>query len=110
MPQAKVHIDRDDMTGHYVLQAAPGLGYGFRWDADADGKPDSVDFGEKKSVELSLGVGESRNVKMEVKNAFGRTKEQTITVTRPKPDEASPRAAEMDRPPVRAVARREVQR
>jgi NADH-quinone oxidoreductase subunit L len=94
MPQANAHVERDDASGHYTVQAAPGLGYGYRWDADADGKPDVPEFGEKKSVELSLGVGESRKVRLEVKNAFGRVGSETITLTRPKPEE--PKRAELE--------------
>jgi NADH-quinone oxidoreductase subunit L len=87
MPQAKAHIERDDASGHYTVQAAPGLGYFYRWDADADGKPDSADFSDKRSVELTLGVGETKRVVLEVKNAFSRIGHETITLTRPKPEE-----------------------
>ena len=87
MPQVKAHVDRDDASGHYVVIAAPGLGYEYRWDADADGKPDAEAFSDKKSVELTLGVGESRAVRLEVKNAFGRVGSHTLTLARPKPEE-----------------------
>jgi NADH-quinone oxidoreductase subunit L len=107
MPQAKAHVERDDASGHYTVLAAPGLGYAYRWDADADGKPDSPDFNEKKSVELSLGVGDSKRVELEVKNAFGRVGHQTITLTRPKPEEPKHAAIE---PSARQVAGREVAR
>jgi len=107
MPQAKAHVERDDASGHYTVIAAPGLGYAYRWDADADGKPDSSDFSEKKSVELSLGLGDSKQVLLEVKNAFGRVGHQTITLTRPKPEEPKHAAIE---PSARKVAGREVAR
>jgi NADH-quinone oxidoreductase subunit L len=87
MPQAAAHVERDDATGHYTVQAAPGLGYSYRWDADADGKPDTVDFSDKKSVELSLGVGQSRKVEVEVMNAFGRVGHKSITLSRPRAEE-----------------------
>ncbi|HEX4337990.1 MAG TPA: NADH-quinone oxidoreductase subunit L [Polyangiaceae bacterium] len=108
MPQAKTHVERDDNSGHYTVSAAPGLGYSYRWDADADGKPDSADFSDKKSVELSLGVGQSRNVELEVKNAFGRVGHETVTLTRPKPDDS--RHAELEVPMNGALAGREVVR
>jgi NADH-quinone oxidoreductase subunit L len=92
MPQAKTHVDRDDARGHYIVNAAAGLGYEYRWDADADGKPDAENFSEKKSVELSLGAGESRKVRLEVKNAFGRIGERTVTLVRPKAEEPKPTA------------------
>ncbi len=108
MPQARTHVERDDNSGHYVVQAAPGLGYAYRWDADADGKPDAPDFSDKKSVELSLGVGQSRKVELEVKNAFGRVGHQTITLTRPKPEE--PKRASLEPALGGALAGREVSR
>jgi NADH-quinone oxidoreductase subunit L len=93
MPQPRAVVDHDDTTGRYTITAAPGLGYEYRWDADADGKPDVERFSDKKSVDLTLGVGESREVRLEVKNAFGRVGERTITVARPKPEEARSTAA-----------------
>jgi NADH-quinone oxidoreductase subunit L len=92
MPQARAHVDRDDASGHYTVVAAPGLGYAYRWDADADGKPDSEKFSEKKSVELSLGLGESRTVVLEVRNAFGRVGSSQVVLKRAKAEEAAPTA------------------
>jgi NADH-quinone oxidoreductase subunit L len=106
VPQAKAHVVNDETTGRYTVSVAPGLGYAFRWDADSDGKPDTADFGDKTSVELTLGVGESKAVRFEVKNAFGRVKQSSVTVSRPKPSESPSKAAEGDRPSdVREVRR-----
>jgi NADH-quinone oxidoreductase subunit L len=93
MPQARTVVDSDQSSGRYTVTAAPGLGYEYRWDADADGKPDAEEFGDKKSVELTLRAGETREVKLEVKNAFGRVSERTIVLTREKPEAVG--AAEM---------------
>jgi NADH-quinone oxidoreductase subunit L len=106
MPQAAAHVERDDANGHYTVQAAPGLGYSYRWDADADGKPDTSGFSDKKSVELSLGAGQSRQVELEVMNAFGRVGHKTITLTRPKTEE--PKRATADAALRGALAGREV--
>ncbi|HVW24546.1 MAG TPA: NADH-quinone oxidoreductase subunit L [Polyangiaceae bacterium] len=106
MPQAAAHVEKDDASGHYTVQAAPGLGYSYRWDADADGKPDTADFSDKKSVELSLGVGQSRKVELEVMNAFGRVGHKTITLTRPRTEE--PKRASADGVLRGALAGREV--
>jgi NADH-quinone oxidoreductase subunit L len=106
VPQAKAHVVNDEATGRYTVSVAPGLGYAFRWDANADGKPDTPDFGDKTSVELTLGVGESKAVRFEVKNAFGRVKQSSVTVARPKPSDAPSKAAEGNRPSdVREVRR-----
>src|SRR5205814_1653655 len=93
VPQAKAHVVHDESTGRYTVSAAPGLGYEYRWDADDDGKPDQPDFGQKTSVDLSLGVGESKVVRFEAKNAFGRVKRASVMVSRPKPPEPSQRTA-----------------
>ena len=74
VPQPSAHVERDDVAGHYTVVAAPGLGYAYRWDADADGAPDTEEFSDKKSVDIALGVGETRKVELEVKNAFGRVR------------------------------------
>jgi NADH-quinone oxidoreductase subunit L len=87
MPQPRAVVSGDQSSGRFTVNAAPGLGYAYRWDADADGKPDAEKFGNKKSVELTLRAGESRDVKLEVQNAFGRIGERTFTITRPKPDD-----------------------
>lgn len=96
MPQAKTHVVRDDAGGRYTIVAAPGLGYEYRWDADADGKPDTERFGPKTNVTLVLGVGETRKVLLEVHNAFGRTGRTTIAVSRPKIEREPEASAEND--------------
>jgi NADH-quinone oxidoreductase subunit L len=92
MPQAKVHVDADDASGHYTIAAAPGLGYSYRWDADGDGKPDTENFGEKSTVELTLNVGDTKTVHLEVENAFGRVATRDVKLARPKVEE-QPRTA-----------------
>jgi hypothetical protein len=67
----------------YVVSAAPGLGYAYRWDADSDGKPDKADFGSDTNVKLHLEPGKSQDVSLEVKNAFGLVRRKTIHVARP---------------------------
>jgi NADH-quinone oxidoreductase subunit L len=96
VPQAKAHVVRDESTGRYTVSAAPGLGYEYRWDSDADGKPDTPEFGQKAAVDLTLGVGESKAVRFEVKNAFGRVAQRTVTVTRTKPPETPQKTASSD--------------
>jgi NADH-quinone oxidoreductase subunit L len=98
VPQAKAHVVNDETTGRYTVSVAPGLGYAFRWDADANGAPDTPNFGDKTSVEITLGVGESKDVRFEVKNAFGRVKQSSVTITRPRPSEQPSKAADGDRP------------
>jgi NADH-quinone oxidoreductase subunit L len=86
VPQPKVIVSGDPVTGQYSVQAAPGLGYAYRWDANADGTFDSEEFGPASRVTLDLEEGASRDVRLEVKNAFGRTRSGVYQVTRPKRD------------------------
>ncbi|HTV22824.1 MAG TPA: hypothetical protein VMG12_29240, partial [Polyangiaceae bacterium] len=86
VPQPKVVISGDATTGKYSVQAAPGLGYSYRWDTNADGTFDSEEFGAASQVTLDLEEGASRDVRLEVKNAFGRTRSGVYQVSRPKRD------------------------
>src|SRR5690606_36981892 len=53
VPQPKVVVSGDPATGTYSVQAAPGLGYTYRWDTDADGTFDSEEFGPGAQVTLT---------------------------------------------------------
>ena len=84
-------------NGDYVITAAPGLGYGYRWYPDSKGEPQVKTFTGTDSIKLHLDEGATKTVKVEVRNAFSgaldvavvrtlfppiATKE--VTVTRPK--------------------------
>jgi NADH-quinone oxidoreductase subunit L len=86
VPQPKVVVSGDAATGQYTVQAAPGLGYSYRWDSNGDGTFDSEEFGPVSSLTLNLEAGASQDLKLEVKNAFGRTRSSTHQVSRPKRD------------------------
>jgi NADH-quinone oxidoreductase subunit L len=86
VPQPKVVVSGDPVSGKYSVQAAPGLGYSYRWDSNADGTFDSEEFGPASRLTLDLEEGASRDVRLEVKNAFGRTRSGVYQVSRPKGD------------------------
>jgi NADH-quinone oxidoreductase subunit L len=67
----------------YVVTAAPGVGYTYRWDADGDGKPEKADFGSDATLKLHVEPGKAQTVNLEVKNAFGRIGTKSIKVARP---------------------------
>jgi NADH-quinone oxidoreductase subunit L len=67
----------------YLVTAAPGVGYGYRWDADADGKPDKPSFGDDSTLKLHVEPGKTMTVNLEVRNAFGFVKSTAIKVARP---------------------------
>jgi NADH-quinone oxidoreductase subunit L len=87
-PRAEAKVDTNDESGVYSLTAAEGLGYSYRWDLNNDGKwdGDKGDFGDKTQQSLNLAVKENRTVRLEVKNAFGRTAERSFNFERPAPD------------------------
>jgi NADH-quinone oxidoreductase subunit L len=72
-------------AGHddYVVTAAPGVGYAYRWDADGDGKPEKKDFGADTSLKVHVEPGKSQTVGLEVRNSFGLVRTKTIQVARP---------------------------
>jgi NADH-quinone oxidoreductase subunit L len=88
VPQAEAKTVSDAAAGSYSVSAAPGLGYSYRWDANGDGQWDSEDYGEKAEVSFNLDIDQSRKVRLEVKNAFGRTASTEVTLNRPKPDKS----------------------
>jgi NADH-quinone oxidoreductase subunit L len=67
----------------YVVTAAPGVGYAYRWDSDSDGKPDKADFGADTTVKLHLEPGKSQTVGLEVRNALGLVRRKNIHVAHP---------------------------
>jgi hypothetical protein len=86
VPQAKVVVSGDAASGAYSVQAAPGLGYAYRWDGNGDGTFDSEEFSSNANLTLNLEEGASQEVKLEVKNAFGRTRTGVYQITRPRRD------------------------
>lgn len=77
-PHADVSVN--EKSGAWTVQAAPGMGYAYRWDADGDGKFDSERFSELRALTVTVEPGKSKQVRLEVKNAFGLTGSTTITV------------------------------
>jgi NADH-quinone oxidoreductase subunit L len=70
----------DAGNSDYVLTAAPGVGYAYRWDADGDGKPENQDFGTETTLKVKVDPGKTATVKLEVKNAFGFVRTKSIRV------------------------------
>jgi NADH-quinone oxidoreductase subunit L len=67
----------------YVVSAAPGVGYGYRWDSDGDGQPDKPEFAQDSTLKLHVEPGKSATVNLEVRNAFGLVQKKTISLARP---------------------------
>jgi NADH-quinone oxidoreductase subunit L len=82
VPHANATVT-DAGNDDYVITAAPGVGYAYRWDADSDGKPDKQDFGSDSTLKVHIEPGKSQTVSLEVKNAFGLVRRKSIPVARP---------------------------
>jgi NADH-quinone oxidoreductase subunit L len=95
-PQAHATV-REQPNGKYVVEASPGLGYKFRWHSKTPDQPDSDAFSGRRTVEVEVAPGETKLVRVDVKNAFDRTTTGSVSVTRPSP---APAGSEKAAPPV----------
>lgn len=69
----------------YVVTAAPGVGYGYRWDT-GDGVARRPVFGvdaSDRTLKLHVEPGKSASVNLEVKNAFGFVRAKRFALARP---------------------------
>ena len=85
-PRVEAELASNDDSGVYNVTAAEGLGYSYRWDLNNDGKWDNEKFGARTQASLNLAAKENRTVRLEVKNAFGRTAVRSFSFARPAPD------------------------
>ena len=98
LPQAATRSDFDHQKGKYSIEATPGFGYSYRWDADgdADEKWDEEEFGSQSKVDFQLKPEQTRVVRLQVQNALGAVHEEKLTITRPRPDLSVPLVIEQD--------------
>ena len=92
VPRADLVV-RENANGDYLLEAAPGMGYAYRWTPEA-GK-EAKDKEEPKfspastQLKLHLDADKSQTVRLEVKNAFGLGATREVTLTRPPAEKPS---------------------
>jgi NADH:ubiquinone oxidoreductase subunit 5 (subunit L)/multisubunit Na+/H+ antiporter MnhA subunit len=90
MPHATATVTMADpnkpATNDFKVQAGPGMGYLYRWDADNDGKPDG-DWkadDDTRTIHLDPQSGKKEQlVNLEVANAFGFVGRKQIAVVAP---------------------------
>jgi NADH-quinone oxidoreductase subunit L len=82
-PTATVEAVGTD-TGDYIVTAAPGMGYQYRWDADGNGQFDSEHTSDLMTVKVHLDEGQDKNILLETTNAFGLRRQATVPLTRSK--------------------------
>jgi NADH-quinone oxidoreductase subunit L len=79
-PAATVTGGKD--TGDYVVTAAPGMGYRYRWDADGNGQFDSEKTSDQMTAKVHVDEGETKTLLLEATNAFGFSGQTAIPITR----------------------------
>jgi NADH-quinone oxidoreductase subunit L len=83
-PHADAVVRQRDTT--YTIEAAPGLGYEYRW--DTEGTNPTGEFSARPDAAqrvVTLKQYESKQVALDVRNAFGRVSRRVITVGTPAP-------------------------
>lgn len=85
-----VAIDRED--GGYYVEAAPGVGYQYRWDRDGDGLWDDEgmvpddSWTDLAGIPVDVQPGQEKLIRVEVKNAFGFVRTKELMLRRPRID------------------------
>lgn len=82
-PGAEAELTEDHLTGTYSVEAAQGVGFGYRWDQDGDGQMDTEDFGPNRRIEFRLEPGGRRIIHLEVQDPFGEVDVEEFEVFRP---------------------------
>ncbi|MFO0678830.1 MAG: hypothetical protein U0169_20040 [Polyangiaceae bacterium] len=81
--QPRANVTVVETGGDYTLEAAPGLGYQYRWDADGNGEPDTEKFSKAATSQaLHLDPGGKKTVRLEVTNAFGLKGSKEVSLER----------------------------
>jgi len=80
---------RQSDTGDFAIEAAPGLGYGYRWYPEAGGKPTNEVFTGETTFKLHLEPEKKQTVRLEVRNAFGLARSADYVIERPKAEKPS---------------------
>jgi NADH-quinone oxidoreductase subunit L len=91
-PQPHIAV-REAQAGRYIVEAAPGLGYQFRWHVKSPDKPDTEAWVLREWAEVEVPAGETKVIKLEVKNAFQQTATGSFVVGAPPAGSAPPTTA-----------------
>jgi NADH-quinone oxidoreductase subunit L len=90
-PHAKLTVDDTELktSGKVILKAGAGPGYTYKWSGEGI---DDKDFSSKLSeFQIIVPAGQTRQVTVVVKNAFGQQAEEKVSLTRDVPKAAPPR-------------------
>ena len=86
-PHADLSFDETLLrqTGEVKLLAAPGMGYSYQWDglvSKASTATAEPKYEAKREQRIVVAAGETREVVLRVKNAFGLESERRVTLVR----------------------------
>lgn len=81
-PHAEATVDDAALrrTGEVKLSAAPGFGYSYRWDLPGAA---GADFSPATEYTLKLDPGETKELTLRVRNAWGTEAKETFKLSRP---------------------------
>jgi NADH-quinone oxidoreductase subunit L len=85
-PHAEATVAKDGSS--FVVEAAPGIGYEYKWAVDGKEEPSFVAGDSAMKRQVQVAEGASSTVVLEVRNSFGRTAKHTFTLSNPKPEPA----------------------
>jgi NADH-quinone oxidoreductase subunit L len=88
-PDVSWHREGDTFT----VEAAPGLGYEYKWTTAQAADSAFVTGDDAMKRKVTVPLGQSTSVSLEVKNAFGRTSMRTITLVNPAPSSSASSSA-----------------
>lgn len=74
-----------ETNGDYTIEAAPGLGYGYKWSKESGEKAPEA-FAPVATTKVHLEPGKSETVTLEVENVFKLHATKKIVLKRPEPD------------------------
>jgi len=94
-PDVAMHKEGDT----YVIEAAPGLGYEYKWDlGDEKADTDFVTGEDALKRTVSVPLDQTKKVTLEVRNAFGRVGHRTLELSNPKPQPLGLPSSSVGRP------------
>lgn len=72
---------RDTGSQMVTIEAASGLGYEYKWHSEGSDQPEADEWTKSRSLEISAPpAGETKRVRLQVRNAFQRTAETVIEI------------------------------
>jgi NADH-quinone oxidoreductase subunit L len=82
-PHPAISIHPGKEAGDYMVTAAPGMGYQYRWDTHGTGQFDSDKMSDLAVVKVHVNEGATQTVLLEATSAFGLHRSTSVPISRP---------------------------